>query len=192
MASTALRQATAEGNLSDLTLGAVLGSLRDARETTLGLVAHLSEEQLTQQHSPIVSPLVWDLAHIAAYEDLWLAHRHGGLELLRADLAEVYDAFETPRSVRGEVPLLDAEQARSYLDEVRSRAIGALKRVGAGDGLLCELVVRHELQHQETMRQTMALAGLLEPDVRAPGKSGAQTRRGPVRRPTRVNRSKAP
>ena len=29
-------------------------------------------------HSPIMSPLVWDLGHIAAYEDLWLAHRHGG------------------------------------------------------------------------------------------------------------------
>ena len=45
----------------------------------------------------LMSPLVWDLAHIAAYEDLWLVHRHGGRELLHAELAAVYDAFETPR-----------------------------------------------------------------------------------------------
>ncbi len=68
-----------------------------------------------------MSPLVWDLAHIAAYEDLWLAHRHAGLELLRPDLAELYDAFETPRAVRGEVELLDAPAARAYLREVRER-----------------------------------------------------------------------
>ena len=25
-----------------------------------------------------MSPLVWDLGHIAAFEDLWIAHRFGG------------------------------------------------------------------------------------------------------------------
>ncbi len=46
-----------------------------ARERTLALVAHLSDEQLGIVHSPIMSPLVWDLGHIAAYEDLWLSER---------------------------------------------------------------------------------------------------------------------
>ncbi len=117
-----------------------------------------------------MSPLVWDLAHIAAYEDLWLAHRHAGLELLRPDLAELYDAFETPRSQRGDAQLLDAPEARAYLKAVRERVLDALAQVGAGDGVLTELVVRHELQHSETMRQTLALAGLLppgEPSLRA-------------------------
>lgn len=139
----------------------MLAALDDARTATLELVAHLSDGQLEQVLSPIMSPLVWDLAHIAAYEDLWICHRHAGMALLRADLADIYDAFETPRSVRGDIKLLDAEQARAYLGEVRARAIAALERVGVGDGVVCEMVVRHELQHQETMRQTMALAGLL-------------------------------
>jgi iron(II)-dependent oxidoreductase len=168
MAWTALRHATAEGDLSDQSSREALASLRDAREGTLALVGHLSEEQLTSVHSPIMSPLVWDLAHIAAYEDLWLVHRHGGLELSRPDLADVYDAFETPRQIRGEIELLGPREARAYLEEVRARAVEALARMGAGDGAICELVVRHELQHQETMRQTMALAGLLpagEPPV---------------------------
>jgi gamma-glutamyl hercynylcysteine S-oxide synthase len=138
-----------------------LATLDAVRRQTLALVAHLSEEQLTGVLSPIMSPLVWDLAHIAAYEDLWLAHRHGGLELLRPELAELYDAFETPRSVRGEVELLVPAQARSYLSDVRARTAEALTLVGVGDGTLYELVLRHELQHTETMRQTMALAGLL-------------------------------
>jgi gamma-glutamyl hercynylcysteine S-oxide synthase len=138
-----------------------LAALRDARRDTFALIAHLDDRELQRAHSPIMSPLVWDLAHIAAYEDLWLAHRHAGLELLRPDLAELYDAFETPRSVRGEVPLLDAPAARAYLREVRERVEGATARRGIGDGVLHELVVRHELQHSETMRQTMDIAGLL-------------------------------
>jgi gamma-glutamyl hercynylcysteine S-oxide synthase len=135
--------------------------LDTVRERTLALVGHLSDEQLSSVLSPIMSPLVWDLAHIAAYEDLWLAHRHGGLDLLRPDLAELYDAFETPRSARGEIELLGPEQARAYLREVRARAVEALASRGVGDGTVYELVLRHELQHTETMRQTMALVGLL-------------------------------
>lgn len=138
-----------------------LAALNSVRERTLALVAHLSEDQLSQVLSPIMSPLVWDLAHIAAYEDLWLAHRHGGLELLRPDLAELYDAFETPRSVRGEIELLDPAQARAYMNDVRLRSAQALSQRGVGDSTIYELVLRHELQHTETMRQTMALVDLL-------------------------------
>ncbi len=139
----------------------LLAALDEARGRTLGLVAGLDDEQLEAQLSPIMSPLVWDLAHIAAYEDLWICNRHGGEELLRADLAAVYDAFETPRAVRGEVELLDAAAAREYLAAVRARSVAVIERAGAGDGVLCEMVVRHELQHTETMLQTMSLAGLL-------------------------------
>ena len=69
---------------------------------------------------PLMSPLVWDLGHIAAFEDLWLVHRYGGRPLLREDLADVYDAFETPRAGRGDLPFLRTGEAREYLAEVRA------------------------------------------------------------------------
>jgi gamma-glutamyl hercynylcysteine S-oxide synthase len=147
-----------------------LDALRDVRLGTLALVAHLDDATLEHAHSPLMSPLVWDLAHIAAYEDLWLAHRHAGLGLLRPELAELYDAFETPRSVRGDIEQLNAPEARAYLEEVRERVVAAIDRDGVGDGVLFELVLRHELQHTETMRQAMAIAGILppgEPHLRA-------------------------
>jgi gamma-glutamyl hercynylcysteine S-oxide synthase len=131
------------------------------REQTLALVSHLSDEQLEAVHSPIMSPLVWDMGHIAAYEDLWLCHRYGGLALLRADLAGLYDAFETPRAVRGEIEALHPAEAREYMAAVRTRGAGVIAERGVEDGIVCELVLRHELQHSETMRQTLAIAGLL-------------------------------
>jgi iron(II)-dependent oxidoreductase len=161
MATIASSDPIAPHRLPPTDLEETLAALDTAREQTLALVGHLSDDTLSEVLSPIMSPLVWDLAHIAAYEDLWLAHRYGGLPLLRPDLAELYDAFETPRAVRGEVELLDPEQARAYLRDVRARSAQVLARRGVGDGTIYELVLRHELQHSETMRQTLALAGLL-------------------------------
>ncbi|MGA2469359.1 MAG: ergothioneine biosynthesis protein EgtB [Solirubrobacteraceae bacterium] len=132
-------------------------SLGRAREQTLALVAEVSDGDLERVHSPLMSPLVWDLGHIAAFEDLWLAHRHGGLPLLRADLLDVYDAAETPRNRRGELPYLRRGEAERYLAAVRDR----VQQLGlADDERFTELVARHERQHNETMLQTLALAGL--------------------------------
>jgi len=141
--------------------GPVLAGLSEARAATNALIAHLRPQELERVLSPIMSPLVWDLAHIAAYEDLWLSHRLAGLALLRPELAARYDAFETPRAVRGEIPLLDTAEAHGYMEAVRARSVAALDEHGVGDGVICEIVIRHELQHTETMRQAMAIAGLL-------------------------------
>ncbi|MEA2179084.1 MAG: gamma-glutamyl hercynylcysteine S-oxide synthase [Solirubrobacteraceae bacterium] len=145
----------------------VAEDLAAVRARTLSLVEPLSTEDLERQISPLMSPLVWDLAHIAAYEDLWLVHRHGGRDLLHGELAAVYDAFETPRSVRGEIELLDHAQALQYMGDVRERALEVLDERGA-DPLLHELVMRHELQHTETMLQAMRLGGLQVPVLQGP------------------------
>ncbi len=49
--------------------------MEEVRRRTFRLVAHLDEEQLARTHDPLMSPLAWDLGHVAAYEDLWLNHR---------------------------------------------------------------------------------------------------------------------
>jgi len=147
-----------------------LSRLQEARLQTLALVAGLSQEDLERVHSPLMSPLVWDLGHIASFEDLWLAHRRGGLPLLHAELAEVYDAFETPRANRGELPYLRRAQAERYLEQVRER-VSELE-LGADEPLV-DLVARHERQHAETMLQTLALAGLEPSCARAPASVAA-------------------
>jgi iron(II)-dependent oxidoreductase len=139
--------------------GDLLEALQDTRSRTLALVAHLDDDVLERVHSPLMSPLVWDLGHIAAFEDLWLAHRGGGLPLLRPDLMEVYDAFETPRAHRGDLPYLRRAEAVAYLAAVRERVL----ELTDGDAALHELVLRHEQQHTETMLQTMELARLPAP-----------------------------
>jgi iron(II)-dependent oxidoreductase len=140
----------------------LIDDLAAVRRRTLDLVAHLPVADLERQIAPIMSPLVWDLGHIAAYEDLWLVHRHAGRPLLRPDLAALYDAFETPRAVRGDLEILGYDAAVAYLEAVRERTLDAIAAYGT-DPVIHEMVLRHELQHTETMRQAMAIAGLLAP-----------------------------
>jgi iron(II)-dependent oxidoreductase len=148
--------------------------LAAVRERTLGLVAHVDDADLERPLDPVMSPLVWDLGHIAAYEDLWLVHRHGGRALLHPELAAAYDAFETPRRVRAELELPGRDEAVGYLRDVRERTLEVLDERGP-DRVLHEMVARHELQHTETMLQSMALGGVLPPGVDgpAPGTPGA-------------------
>jgi iron(II)-dependent oxidoreductase len=136
----------------------IVAAMAAARRRTLDLVGHLPAADLERQVDPIMSPLVWDLAHIAAYEDLWAVHRLGDRPLLHDELAATYDAFETPRAVRGEIELLDRPGALRYLGDVRDRTLAVLERTGPSE--LHELVLRHELQHTETMRQALFLGGL--------------------------------
>ena len=126
----------------------------------------MAEEDLARVHSPLMSPLLWDLGHIAACEDLWLCQRAGGLAPLKPELAQVYDAAETPRVDRGNVPYLRRDDALEFMQQVRDRALAVLERTDISEGgdrlnargFVWEMLVQHEHQHNETMLQTMQLA----------------------------------
>jgi iron(II)-dependent oxidoreductase len=140
-------------------------ALTRAREATLRLVQPIDDQQLVAQVSPIMSPLVWDLAHIGWFEELWLIRRVGRNEPPFARFDDVYDAFRHPREERSRLPILAPQEARTYLESVRRHAFGVLEGVTLDDSdpLLRDayvygLVLQHELQHQETMLQTLQLS----------------------------------
>jgi iron(II)-dependent oxidoreductase len=139
-----------------MTLAPPTEALEEARERTLALVESVSDEDLVKVHSPLMSPLAWDLGHIAAFEDLWLVHRLAGEPMLRPDLVDIYDAAETPRAERGKLEFLGPDETRDYLAAVRRRAL----ECPDGSSEIQELVLRHEQQHNETMLQTIQLARL--------------------------------
>ncbi len=52
--------------------------LEEARARTLLLVSPLRDEELHAQHDPLMSPILWDLGHIAHFEELWLTRNLDG------------------------------------------------------------------------------------------------------------------
>jgi iron(II)-dependent oxidoreductase len=147
--------------------------LEEARERTLWLVSTISPEDLERVHTPLLSPLDWDLGHIAAFEDLWLCQQAGGLPALRPDLADIYDATLTPRAHRGDLSYLPDAEARIFMQDVRRRALEVLEVADVSDGaepltaggFVWEMIIRHEQQHNETMLQALRMA---EPGVFSP------------------------
>ncbi|MGP3981652.1 ergothioneine biosynthesis protein EgtB [Streptomyces sp. KR80] len=140
-----------------------LHALTAARERTSTLTTCVEEPDLTAQHSPLMSPLVWDLAHIGNQEELWLLRAVGGREALRPDIDKVYDAFEHPRAERPSLPLLPPAEARHYVADVRNRVLDILEAAPLQGSPLVDagfafgMIAQHEQQHDETMLITHQL-----------------------------------
>ena len=165
---------------------AVAAELEAVRRRSAELLEPVEEADLVRQHSSLMSPLVWDLAHVGNYEDLWLVRALGGPGV-RSDCDHLYDAFRHPRKNRPALPLLGPAESRSYIAEVRGRALDILDatefdptRALLSEGFVYGMVVQHEHQHAETMLSTMQLGGLGLPVSDPPPPAG-----GPVR-PTEV------
>ncbi|OKH62315.1 ergothioneine biosynthesis protein EgtB [Mycolicibacterium sp.] len=130
-----------------------------ARERTLRLV-DFDDAELHRQYDPLMSPLVWDLAHIGQQEELWLL-RGGNPDrpgMLTPEVDRLYDAFVHSRASRVSLPLLPPADARAYCATVRARALDALDALPADDaGFNFGLVISHENQHDETMLQALNL-----------------------------------
>ena len=137
--------------------------LTTARDRTSTLTGCVGDPDLTAQHSPLMSPLVWDLAHIGNQEEQWLLRAVGGREALRPDIDKVYDAFEHPRAERPNLPLLPPDEARAYVADVRTRVLDVLEtaplhgRRLVENGFAFGMVAQHEQQHDETMLITHQL-----------------------------------
>jgi gamma-glutamyl hercynylcysteine S-oxide synthase len=143
----------------------VADELERGRERSLGLTTGvLGDGELLAQHSRLMSPLVWDLAHVGNYEELWLLREAAGIEAMRPELDDIYDAFEHPRATRPTLPLLKPAEAGDYIGLVRRKVLDALDRVRLDPssplldaGFVFGMVLQHEHQHDETMLATHQL-----------------------------------
>jgi len=186
---------------------AIAERLGEARRFTLELIEPLDDEQLNRVYSPILSPLAWDLGHIANFEELWLVQTIGDREPLHGELGRFYDAIENPRRTRGELPILRDAELRQYLADVRERTLDVLSEVEIGpdaedpllrDAFVYEMLIAHEQQHNETMLQLLQMvdgyelpkarrdAGHLSPG-QAPGQLARRFEYPPVREMPRVS-----
>ena len=140
-------------------------ALAEARARTRAVVAPYDDAVLRRQHDPLMSPLVWDVAHVANYEDLWLV-RALGADATRTGLDDLYDAFKQPRRERAGLPVLSPADAVAYGDAVRARALDVLAGADLAadgpepllrDGFVHNMVVQHEHQHVETLLAAVQL-----------------------------------
>ena len=144
----------------------VAAELETARRRSLAILDPLDDDQLRVQHSPLMSPLAWDLAHVGNYEELWLLRAVADHPGVAPSIDHLYDAFRHPRASRPALPLLSPPEARAYVAQVRDQVLETLDRVELDPALplvdqafVYGMVVQHEHQHDETMLATRQLMG---------------------------------
>jgi iron(II)-dependent oxidoreductase len=140
------------------------------RDRTKLMIGALTDDDLHRQFHELMSPLVWDVGHVGNFEELWLLREIDGRPAHDVQYDEMYNPFDNPRWSRGDLPLLDREQAVEYIDEVRGDALEILRRSPLDpevpllrDGFVFRMVVQHEAQHQETILQALDLRDDLGP-----------------------------
>jgi iron(II)-dependent oxidoreductase len=147
-----------------LSAGEIADLLTEARNRTALLTGALTERDLRLQHDPLMSPIVWDLGHIAHFEEVWLVENvesgTSGSEGLRG----LYNPFENPRSTRDALPLPSLTACREYMAAIRRAVLDGLPGLDLHptapllrDGFVFRMVLQHEYQHNETILQTLQL-----------------------------------
>jgi gamma-glutamyl hercynylcysteine S-oxide synthase len=153
--------------------------LEIVRARSLGLLEPVPEPDLIRQHSALMSPLVWDLAHVGNYEEIWLLRTIAGLPSKNPQLDDIYDAFKHARKERTRLKLLDPKQSRSYISDIRGMVLDTLETIELdpvnpllADGYVYGMVIQHEHQHDETMLATLQLRKGEYPRVEQPQPPG--------------------
>jgi iron(II)-dependent oxidoreductase len=123
----------------------------------------VSDEDLHRQHDPLMSPIIWDIGHIAHFEELWLTQNlDGPIEF--SEMPGLYNPFEHPRATRASLALPTLSEMTTRLREIRARVLDRLDSVEFDDanpllrdGYVYNMVLQHEYQHNETILQTLQL-----------------------------------
>ena len=163
----------------------------DARSRTLELVDDLSDEQLQGQPLATVNPLLWEIGHVAWFQEKWVLRHFGRCQPLCAETDHLYDSAAIAHETRWDLPLFSRQKAWRYLADVHDRVLDLVASTTCDPKLsyFVKLSVFHEDMHAEAftyMRQTLgfppppmavrqleepqqAAAGSADPDVEHPG-----------------------
>jgi len=139
-----------------------------SRARTLQLTGDLAGEQLLGPQLAIVNPPLWEIGHVAWFQEWWCL-RDGasaapsGSMLSGAD--RLYDSAKVAHDTRWSLPLPTIEATRTYGEEVLDRVIRRLQREPDDAGLqyFAQLAVYHEDMHAEAFHYTRQTLGYPDP-----------------------------
>ncbi|MGH9860473.1 MAG: DinB family protein, partial [Candidatus Acidiferrales bacterium] len=139
--------------------------VREARQRTLDLVAHLSDQQLMGPRLPIVNPLLWEIGHVAWFQEKWVLRHAAGQAPLRADGDSLYDSAAVLHDTRWDLPLPSRDDTVAYILSVRDRILERIEQghLNERDHYFITLAVFHEDMHTEAFTYTRQTLGYPAP-----------------------------
>ena len=147
---------------------ALLAALLDARGVEQDLVHGLTDAQLLGRPGHFLEPPIWELGHVAWFQEYWVLRRASGAASLLPGSDDLYDSFKEPYTRRWDQAYPSRAQTLAYMDEVlrRSAAQLASREPGGEDAYFYTLATLHEDMHAENLTLILHTLGHARPPLR--------------------------
>jgi gamma-glutamyl hercynylcysteine S-oxide synthase len=147
------------------------GMMVDARKRTLELVSDLDDEQMMGPQLRIVNPPLWEIGHLAWFQERWNQRRVTDEEFLPSNVLEqgdeLYDSMEIAHDDRWDLPLLSREDTLAYMQRILDDTLHRLNAEGPTQEnvYFALLAVFHEDMHGEAFTYTRHTHSLPAPPI---------------------------
>ena len=142
--------------------------LLDARARALRVTSDLDGERLLGPKLAIVNPPLWEIGHVAWFQERWCLRLRADGSLADSILPgadALYDSAAVAHDTRWSLPLLDLKATRAYGEQVLGCVRGRLEREPESEALqyFVRLATFHEDMHAEAFHYTRQTLGYGEP-----------------------------
>ena len=139
----------------------------DVRSRTLELIADLSDDQLMGPQLKIVNPPLWEIGHMAWFQENWILRHYCNKPPLRADGDSLYDSSNVHHDTRWSLPLPSRQGTLDYMQQVLDHVIDQLQRREPGEvaTYFSLLSTFHEDMHTEALTYTRQTHGYTAPEL---------------------------
>lgn len=154
----------------DMDAKTLMRELEESRRRTLELVADLDEEQMMGPLLSIVNPPLWEIGHVAWFQERWILRHLYGQEPVDSRVDELYNSAEVAHDHRWEIPLLPRQVVSDYMKEVLHRVLERLDSAPLTEEQVYFhlLALFHEDMHTEAFTYTRQTLGYAPPPLSVP------------------------
>ena len=144
---------------------ALADGLREARDRTLGIYGHLDLSALCVPQVPTVNPPLWELAHVAWFQEHWCLRDGGRRPSSLAGADALFDSSKVAHATRWSLPYPSEAELRHYMADVLQRTLARVRVMDERDLYFAHLSLRHEDMHGEALVMTLQQLGLAAPSA---------------------------
>jgi iron(II)-dependent oxidoreductase len=128
----------------------------DARRRSCEIVSDLTDEQLMGPRLAIINPLLWEIGHVAWFQETWVLRRTCGQPPILQDGDALWDSSAIAHHIRWDLHLPSRERTLAYVTDVRDRVVEMLQRRDPEPEVAYHVLysVFHEDMHTEAFTYT--------------------------------------